>query len=146
MTLVKVNNRPAFKSWNGIVQELFNDLEKSLQTPAVSTYASPAVNIIENPEGFHLELLAPGCKKEGFDLNIEKNQITISYKGEKQEAPADQKLIRREFAVNDFKRTFMLNESIDADNIQAKYEDGILKLLFPKKEELKPAPRTIEVQ
>ncbi len=144
--MVKVNNHPALRNWNGVVNELFSELEKSL-VPAVSQNKSvPAVNIAENNEGFHLELLAAGRKKEGFNLGLENGQLTISYSEEKQETPAEVKQIRREFGLGNFKRTFNLDETIDAENIQAKYEDGLLKVFLPKKAELKPLSRTVQIQ
>jgi HSP20 family protein len=146
MTMVKVNNIPALRNWNGVVNELFSELEKSLVPAVPQSKGVPAVNIAENNEGFHLELLAAGRKKDGFSLGVENNQLTLTYNEEKQETPADVKQIRREFSVGNFKRTFNLDDTIDADKIQAKYEDGILKVFLPKKAELKPLTRIVEIQ
>jgi HSP20 family protein len=147
MTMVKVNNRPAFRTFNGLVNELFNDLENTLAPNAGNAVRNlPAVNIIETNEGYHAELLAPGRKKENFSLGIEKNQLTVAYNEEKAEGQPEWKQIRKEFTLGNFKRTFNLDENIDSDNIQAKYEDGLLKLFLPKKAELKPVARNIEVQ
>ena len=147
MTMVKVGNRPAFRTFNGLVHELFNDFENSLVPfSGVTTSNQPSVNIIENTEGYHAEMLAPGRKKENFAIGVEKNQLTISYAEEKVATPAEWKEIRKEFNLGNFKRTFTLDEKIDSDNIQAKYEDGILKIFLPKKAELKPVSRNIAVQ
>lgn len=144
--MVKVNNYPALKNWNGIVNELFSELEKSVTPGLTQTRGIPPVNIVENAEGFHLELLAPGRKKEGFGLAVENNQLTISYSQEKTENPEGVKQIRREFLLGNFKRTFNLDDLIDTGHIAAKYEDGLLKVLLPKRAELKPQTRTIEIQ
>lgn len=144
--MVKVNNHPALRNWNGVVNELFSELEKSLVPPVSQNKGVPAVNIAEDNEGFHLELLAAGRKKEGFNLSLENGQLTISYTEEKQETPVEVKQIRREFSPGNFKRTFNLDETIDAENIQAKYEDGLLKVFLPKKAELKPQSRTVQIQ
>ncbi len=144
--MVKVNNHPALRNWNGVVNELFSELEKSFSPHVPQNKSVPAVNIVENADGFHLELLAAGRKKEGFTLGIENNQLTIQYNEEKQETPADWKQIRREFSSGSLKRTFNLDESIDSENIQAKYEDGLLKVFLPKKPELKPLSRTVQIQ
>lgn len=144
--MVKVNNHPALRNWNGVVNELFSELEKSLAPNVPQNKGVPAVNILENSDGFHLELLAAGRKKEGFSLGIENRQLTINYNEEKQETPENWKQIRREFSLGNFKRTFNLDETIDADNIQARYEDGILKVFLPKKAELKPIARTVQIQ
>ncbi len=147
MTMVKVNNRPALRSFNGLVHELFNDFENSFgPLTAGGARNLPAVNIIENAEGYHAELLAPGRNKEKFTLAVEKNQLTIGYNEEKNETPADLKQIRKEFTLGNFKRVFSLDETVDAENIQARYEDGLLKVFLPKKAEQKPATRAIQIQ
>ena len=144
--MVKVNNHPAFRNWNGVVNNLFSELEKSLVSNVPQNKGVPAVNIVENAEGFHLELLAAGRKKDGFSLGIENKQLTINYNEEKQETPAEWKQIRNEYSLGNFKRSFHLDETIDAENIQAKYEDGILKVFLPKKAELKPLTRNVQIQ
>jgi len=146
MTMVKVNNHPALRNWNGVVNELFSELEKSLVPNVPQNKGVAAVNILENNDGFHLELLAAGRKKEGFSLSIENRQLTINYNEEKQETPENLKQIRREFSLGNLKRTFNLDETIDTENIQAKYEEGILKVFLPKKAELKPIARTVQIQ
>jgi HSP20 family protein len=147
MTTVKVNNRPVLKTWNGLVNELFNDLEQSFSPIATGSNRNiPAVNIIETAEGFHVELLAPGRKKENFGMSVEQNQLVITYKEEKTETPDDWKQIRREFTLGNFTRSFGLDEKVDAENIQARYEDGLLKFFLPKKAEVKPEVKTIEIK
>ena len=148
MTLVKVNNRPALKTWNGLVNELFNDLEKNLpvRSHVTSTRQWPAVNIIETAEGYHAEILAPGRKKELFKIEVENGQLILSYDSPEAERPADWKQIRNEFSIGNFKRVFNLDETVNTEAIQAKYEEGLLKVFLPKKPELKPATRQIEIQ
>lgn len=143
--MVKVNNYPALKNWNGIVNELFSEFEKTV-SPAVNQAKSvPPVNINETPQGYQLEILAPGRHKEGFALAVENNQLTISYSRENQNPVQGVKQIRREFNIGNFKRTFNLEDLIDSEQITAKYEDGLLKVFLPKKPELKPQTRTIEI-
>jgi HSP20 family protein len=107
----------------------------------------PAVNVKENKEAFELEVAAPGLQKQDFKLNVEDNLLTISY--EKQAAAEqkseDTKIHRQEFSTRSFKRTFTLDEKIDADKIVAKYENGILSVSLPKKEEVKISPKAIEI-
>jgi len=146
--MVKLNNRPAFKTWNGLVNELFNDIEQNL-APAVhqaTNRAFPAVNIIETPEGFHAELLAAGRKKENFSIKVENNQLVVNYEQEKTERPTEWKQIRNEFNIGNFSRSFTFDETVDTNQIQAKYEDGLLKVFIPKKPEVKQAAVTINVQ
>jgi HSP20 family protein len=146
--MVKLNNRPTLKTWNGLVNELFNDLEQNFAPTLqkANQRPFPAVNIIETPEGFHAELLAAGRKKENFGIKVENNQLIISYEQEKTERPAEWKQIRNEFNLGNFSRSFTFDETVDTANIQAKYEDGLLKIFIPKKPEVKQAAVTISVQ
>ena len=78
-------------------------------------------------------------------MNIEKDLLTISYEKKENLENKDYKTIRKEFTLNSFKRSFSLDEKIKADAIQAKYENGILKLFLPKKDEVVVAPKEITI-
>lgn len=145
MNLVRF--KPATTTWpafDNIFDDFFKDISKTVGRDS-STYARPAVNIVENKEGFSIELAAPGLTKEDFNVSVEKNTLTISADKEaKQEE--DVKYRRKEFSYFSFKRSFHLPNSIDANNITAKYENGVLSLALAKKEEAKEKPaRTIEI-
>ena len=102
----------------------------------------PAVNLKETPENFVVEMAAPGMKKEDFKVELNNNVLTISseQKNEREEKEAD-KYTRKEFSYQSFQRSFQLSrEAVDADNIQAKYENGVLHLTIPKREEVKQKP------
>ena len=150
MTLLNVNSRPAQKTWNGIVNELFSGLENNqpFQSKEKNEYVAP-VNITETPASYSLEVLAPGRKKENFGLKIENNFLTISFEEKKQAQDQtktnDCKQVRKEFSLLSFNRTFSLNEKINTQAIQAKYEDGILKIELPKKAEIKPEATQINI-
>jgi HSP20 family protein len=143
MTLVKVNNRPAFRSFDGLVNELFGNLDGYTARNWNSNL--PPVNIIENEEGYHLEIAAPGRNKEAFKVKVENNQLAISYEDKKETETKELKQVRREFTVSSFQRSFNLNDKVNAEGIQAKYEDGILKVFVPKKEEAKPLAKEITI-
>lgn len=148
MTFVNLNNRPATKNWNGIVNQLFSDLESGFETVFNQSGSglSVPVNILETEEAFHLEIAAPGRKKENFSLKVENDQLTLGYEEPAETAGKEQKHIRREFKTGAFSRSFKLNEKVNADTIQAKYEDGLLKVLLPKKAETKPQSQLISIQ
>lgn len=102
----------------------------------------PAVNVKETPESFVVEMAAPGMKKEDFKVELNNNLLTISseQKSEHEEKDND-KYTRKEFSYQSFQRSFQLSrEAVDADNIQAKYENGVLHLTIPKREEVKQKP------
>lgn len=107
---------------------------------------APPTNIYETNEGYHVEVSAPGRNKEDFNLNVEKNLLTISF--EKKEEPESKasKTIRKEFNYGSFKRSFSLDEKINITGIQAKYEQGVLKVFLPKKEEVIVTPQKIAIQ
>ena len=106
----------------------------------------PAVNIIENKNNFELELAIPGRNKEDFKIEIEKNILSISAETKSESEITESKYTRREFAYTSFKRVFTLPDHIDNDQINASYENGVLKLTLPIKEEALPKPkRAIEI-
>jgi HSP20 family protein len=107
----------------------------------------PAVNILEQEGGFHIEMAAPGLKKENFQVNLNQNVLSISYKQEEEKEETRGRFTRREFRAGSFKRSFTLPETIDVEKIAATYTDGIMTLFLPKKEEDKSKnERLIEIQ
>ena len=106
----------------------------------------PAVNIKDNTEGFELELAVPGMKKDDFTVEIDNDVLTISSKMKSENEESQDNYTRKEFSFTSFKRAFTLPETVDGSKIDAKYEDGILKLTLPKKQEALPKPkRLIEI-
>ena len=102
----------------------------------------PAVNVKETQENFEVEMAAPGMKKEDFKVELNNNILTISseQRNEHEEKEND-KYSRKEFSYQSFQRSFQLSrEAVDADNILAKYENGVLHLTIPKREEVKQKP------
>ena len=140
MTFVK---HPAHVS--NLFDELFTNFPSNWGGDFSNQVGNPKVNIHETTEGFHLELIAAGRNKEDFKVNIEKDLLTISFEKKETEENKDYKTIRKEFTLNSFKRSFSLDEKIQADAIQAKYENGILKLFLPKKEQVRQAPKEITI-
>lgn len=105
----------------------------------------PAVNVEEHPDNYEIDVAAPGMKKEDFHLKIENGVLTISaeHKTEKHEEEK-RNFSRREFSYTSFQRSFSLPEElVNAENIGAKYADGILTITVPKREEVKPKPSKI---
>lgn len=101
----------------------------------------PAVNIKENEKDYELELAVPGRKKEDFNIEIDKDVLTISSEIKYEDEAKEENYTRREFGFSSFKRAFTLPETIDSDKIEANYEDGLLKFVLPKKEEALPKPK-----
>ncbi|MEO1013382.1 MAG: Hsp20/alpha crystallin family protein [Bacteroidota bacterium] len=101
----------------------------------------PAVNIKENEKDFELEFAVPGRKKEDFNIEVDDNVLTISAEVKSEDASSKGNYTRREFSHSSFKRAFTLPETIDESKIKATYENGLLGLSLPKKEEALPKPK-----
>lgn len=108
----------------------------------------PAVNIKENKDSFEVEMSAPGFEKNDFNVELDHQLLTISSERRtEKEEKEDEHFTRREFSYQSFSRSFTLPESADNEQISAKYENGILTLSIPKKDEAKVKPiKQIEIQ
>ena len=106
----------------------------------------PKVNIRETDDDFRVELAAPGMKKEDFKIEFDNGDLSISSEVEYKD-DENVKYTRREFSFQSFKRTFNVAvELLDSEKISAKYENGILYVTLPKREEIKPKPaKQIEI-
>ena len=146
MTLVKVNNQFS-KTFDGMMKELFNDFPAAVnKTMREDVLHFPPVNIVEQPGKYQLEIAAPGFEKADFNLKLEANTLTISTEKKESVKEETDKLIRKEFSYKAFKRSFTIDEKIDGENITARYENGILFLDLPKKEDQKVAAKEINIQ
>ena len=147
MTHVKFNNRP-FGAFNSVVDELigglpvlFNDGYHSL-----SRQGFAPVNIKENENGYFLEVVAPGFEKTDFKVNVDNNLLTIAAEKKTEVKNETEKQIRKEYSYRSFKRSFTIDEKIDATGIEASYVNGVLALNLPKKTEVKEAAKEITIK
>ena len=103
----------------------------------------PRVNITETDEDFRVEMAAPGMKREDFHVELDNDILIISSEVSDTHEDNNSSYTRKEFNYESFKRSFHLPNTVEADKIAAKYEDGLLRLVIPKKEEArrKPAKR-----
>jgi HSP20 family protein len=109
----------------------------------------PAVNIKETSESFFVEMAAPGMEKKDFKIQLDGSDLTISSERQNEsDGSAWENYNRKEFSYQSFYRTFHLpKEVVNADKIQAKYENGLLRLEIPKRDEAKQRPpRFIQIQ
>lgn len=97
----------------------------------------PAVNITEEKDDFRVSLAVPGMKKEDFNIDMEGNMLTISCEKEESKEEKEKKFTRKEYNFSSFSRTFTLPEDVNRDKIDARYENGVLMIVLPKKEEAK---------
>jgi HSP20 family protein len=104
------------------------------------------VNIGKNDKGYKLEIIAPGFNKEDFTVNIENDLLTISAEKKAEEENKSEKQIRKEYKFQSFKRSFTLDEKIDTEKIEAKYDNGVLTLNLYNKAEVKAPVKQITIQ
>ena len=107
----------------------------------------PSVNIKENADAFMVEVAAPGFEKGDFKIELNLNTLSISSeKKVENETREGEVFTKREFSYQSFSRSFTLPQIADGDRIEANYQNGILTVLIPKREEAKPKPaRMIDI-
>jgi HSP20 family protein len=141
MTLVKFRN-PRMMFFDQMFGNDYYGGGRSMQYPE---FAHPATNISEDAEGYKICMAVPGIEKDKIKIDLEKNELTISYEGTSEEN--DVKYIRREFNNHSFSRTFLISDKTNPEKTKAQYQDGILTLYIPKKEPQKEVgPRNIQIQ
>ena len=95
----------------------------------------PAVNISEEEGAYKLSLAVPGMKKNDFEIDLDGNQLTIRCSKEEKETEKEARYTRKEYSFHSFERSFTMPEEINRERIDASYENGVLMVTLPKKEE-----------
>ena len=140
MTYVKFN-QPALKTLDSFLDNLLNEMP-SARGNGINF---PPVNISETKDQYELEFNVPGRNKEDFKITVDKNILTVSFDKKEESKDENKKQIKKEFSLQPFKRSFTLDEKTVSENIAAKYENGLLVLSLPKKEEVKVEAKQISV-
>jgi HSP20 family protein len=147
----KTDNRPT--AFGSVVDELFQTNlnrffdDRSWGFNGLQTDTRVPVNIQENDTAYEIQVIAPGLKKEDFNLAFNGDTLTVSFEHTEQKTDGDQKKwIRREYRSASFSRSFTVDNTVNVDKANARYENGILLLTLPKKEEAKRLSRKIEIQ
>jgi len=99
-------------------------------------FVAPEVNIFENKNEYVLEAEMPGVTKDGLEITLEANVLTLV--GHRSDATPTGEAVYRESRPVDFRRVFELDPAIDADKISARVDQGVLTLTLPKAERVKP--------
>ena len=99
-------------------------------------FITPSASVVETGDGYTLEVEMPGVNKDGLEISVENNELTIV--GRRSRSSVEGKLIHRESRPENYRRTFELDPSIDADKIGAKIDQGVITLTLPKAEHVKP--------
>lgn len=133
---------------NELYPSVFDDLFSrdlwnwGLNNNSATNTTLPAVNIRETAENYEVEMAAPGMTKNDFKVELDGNTLTISSEKENRiENNEGDRFLRKEFSYQSFRRTFQLQKDVvDVEKIEARYDNGVLRLLIPKKEEAKQKP------
>jgi HSP20 family protein len=144
MTLLKwQNDNKLSPSFNSFFNDLLND--SYFDKVAVGT-SIPAVNIKDNEKDFSVSIAAPGLKKEDFKIALNHNVLTISSEqSSEKEEKEEGKYTRKEYNYSSFSRSFTIPDTVETDNIDAKYENGELKITLPKKEKAVKVAKEITI-
>ena len=148
MTHVKFNRKPFEGSFNNLVDEIFTELPGLFKSELNQSFNKGfiPVNIKETEKGYQLEVVAPGFEKTDFKINLDQSLLTVSAEKKEEVKDEKEKQIRREYSYHSFKRSFTVDEKIDATNIEASYINGVLTLNLPKKEVVKASATEISIK
>lgn len=153
MTHSKFHNRNFDRSFDNMVDELFHGLPVVLNDGYnfLTKQGFVPVNIKESANGYILEVVAPGFEKTDFKVNIDNNVLTVSVEKKSEEnkegvgKATSEKQIRKEYSFRSFKRSFTIDDKIDATAVEASYVNGVLILNLPKKAEVREAVKDIKI-
>lgn len=147
----KQNGNPSV-SFGNVFDNLFQNSfhrffdDNFWETENALTSGKVPVNVRENEQQYEMDVIAPGCRKEDFNVNIQDNLLTISFNHKEDKQEQHVGWVRNEYLQRSFSRTFTLDETVDAGKINATYTDGILRLILPKSEKAKKLSQTIEIK
>lgn len=145
MSIVRFKSNPVVPTFDRLFRNIFNDDFDGFFVKPLNNNFSPAVNVVEGKENFRLEFAVPGFAKNDFNVKLDNNLLTVSAEKKNEASKEDENYTMREFSHASFSRTFTMPETVDASKIAAEYNDGILKLVLPKKEEVKQKSLEIKV-
>ena len=145
MTLARVNHpfRPVF---NSLLNDIFEG-DRAVSKLDKNWISAPKVNIREDDRAFYLEVAAPGLSKENFEIKVDKDVLVVKGSKEAEQEEKQDTYYRKEFSYGVFERRFRLPETVNVEDIQAGYNEGILTVELPKLEAAQvESQRKIEVK
>lgn len=147
LTRTTDNGSSYLPTWSSLMDEIFNrEMTSAFSQNFNSGISLPKVNIKETADAYFVEMAVPGLKKSDFSIDLENQVLSIATEVEEQNEEAKENYTRKEFGYSSFKRSFSLPETVEDGKIKATYNDGVLRIHLPKKEEAKQKPpRTIQI-
>ena len=148
MTIVKMKQKPFEQNFNNWMDDFFTPFSSNYKdsNPAPALKNGVPVNVTESEAGYKLQVVAPGFEKDAFQIKLEENLLTIAAEMKNEATEKEEKQLRNEFSFKSFKRSFTIDEKIDAENIAAEYKNGVLTLNLPRKAEVKASVKNITIQ
>jgi len=144
MTLLR-RAHSGYPTFSNLLEDIFSTVDTG--SSFRNENSLPAVNIAENTDEFKIEFAAPGLSKKKFKINLDNNVLTVSSEKEAENSESNENYTRREFNYTSFQRSFTLPDSANGEKIKAEYNEGVLTIEIPKREEAKIKPvREIEIQ
>lgn len=125
------------------LNDLFND--EGLFPSRWRKEWSPAVNVVENEGDFEIEVVAPGMKKDEFTVAVENGILSIHGSSKREEEEKDKNYTRKEYIARSFSKSFTLPDQVDAEDVTAKYEDGVLRLYLKKNAKEIPPKKEVQI-
>ena len=132
MTLARIN-RPFRPVFNSLLNDIFEG-DRAVTHLEKNWFSTPKVNVKEEEGAFHLEVAAPGLKKENFEIKVDKDILLVKARKEEENEEKQDTYYRKEFSYGVFERRFRLPETVNVEDIQAGYSEGILTIHLPKLE------------
>lgn len=130
----------------GLLENFWND-SHWFKPEFTDKFSMPAVNIKNNENAFEIEVAVPGLKKEDFNIEVEEKVLKLSVNKSSENVEEKDNYTRKEFNYFNFQRSFALPKNVvDIENVQANYNDGILKVSLPKQKETKASVKRIIVE
>jgi HSP20 family protein len=145
MSPIKRSDWPSLadRSW---LSDFFNN-DRFFDLPALKMQSMPAVNVKETEKNFEIEVAAPGLSRKDFNVSVDNRILTISSEKKEEKETKEKDYTRQEFSYSSFSRSFALPENVKEEDVNAKYEDGLLKLTVAKKAlPAEKAKKAIEVK
>lgn len=134
------------RAFSGLMEDMLPTHWNKIFADDKGAYSFVPVNIKETDAAYELHVIAPGLNKEDFKVNLDKDILSISFEHkDEQKEQEEGKWLRSEYHFRSFKRSFTLNEKVNAEGISAKYNDGVLFITLPKKEAAEPKSQQISV-
>jgi HSP20 family protein len=152
-TLSKRQNGNSLSSVDNLINSVFHDGLQRIFTNTLWDEEVPVssgnvpVNIRETHEQYQIDLVAPGCRKEDFKVTIAEKLLTVSFSpDDADKGTAKVAWTRNEFVLRPFSKNFIVDESVDVNNISASYQSGILRISLAKNEPAKSSIKQIEIK